>query len=167
VEKGVTVPFSFTAPDITADFPLGLWVERRGNPGVGIVPRDAIDPSGIIDYPAPVLIMVMSRAGDPLEAVVADIIDEIPIAAQEDTTIGGRRAVQLETDVIQGGFAIYSFGTQGSGEPIFGLNENQRHRFYVVDAPDGTLVVWLEIVPEAWDTLAPYWEQVADSLQFP
>lgn len=167
VEDGVTIPFAFTAPDITADFPLGLWVEQPGNPGVGIVPRDAIDPSGMIDYPDPVLIVAMSRSGDRFETVVADIIEEIPITSQKDITIGGRPAVQLDTAVVEGGFPIYSLGTQRSGEPIFGLNENQQHRFYIVDAPDGTLVVWLEIDPEAWNTLAPYWQQITESLRFP
>ncbi len=69
--------------------------------------------------------------------------------------------------MIDGGFPLYSFGTQTSGEPIFGTNENQQHRFYIIEAPSGTMVVWLEIAPQAWDTLAPYWEHIVTSIRFP
>jgi hypothetical protein len=46
-EVGVAVPLTFTVPDITADFPLGLYVQVPGNPGIGIVPSDAIFPNGV------------------------------------------------------------------------------------------------------------------------
>ncbi len=86
----MSIPFAITVPDITADFPRGLWVEQPGNPGVGIVPRDAIESSGIIDYPDPVLIFAMSRSSDPFDDVVTDISNELPIASRSDLTIWGQ-----------------------------------------------------------------------------
>jgi hypothetical protein len=119
-----------------------------------------------MEYPDPVLIFVMTRSGDPIDEVAADISKDVPIVERVETLVGGRRAIQLDTGTLEVGVPLLSLGTQGSGEPQFGIIPGTQHRFYVIDAPAGTLVVWFDIAEEGWETLSPYWQQIADSIEF-
>lgn len=176
-ESGVAVPFAVTVPDVTAEFPSGLWVEQPFGPGVGFT----VDWDESVDGPPPVLIMVMTRSSDTHEAVAADIADEWGDAAERDdagdmerseATVGGRPAIVLTAEVADqgddalGGFPLYSLGTASDGGPYFGSSPGLRNRFYVIDTGGGTLVAWLEVPRDAWETIAAYFEEMVASLEF-
>lgn len=162
--RGVPIPFMFDAPDIGTDYAQPLWVIEPGMPGPGIVPGDAVfDPSVVIGT----LIFPMTRADDDFDEVVADLTEEIPVAAATETTVGGQRAIQLDLEAFEGFYPLDSLGTDGSGQPNFGIDGDMFvNRFYIVDATDGTLIVWFEIAPDQLETLLPYWEQIVDTIEF-
>ena len=161
--RSLPIPFSFQAPDMGADFTQPLWVVEPGMPGPGLSPGDSVFDDSVIGT----IIFPMTRAADDVDQVLSDLTAEIPVAQNLETTVGGRPATQVEVADFAGGFPLEFLGVSGSGEPNFGISgEMFRNRFYVVDAPAGTLVIWFEIVRDEWDTLLPYWEEIVTSIEF-
>lgn len=158
------IPFSFVVPDDGTDFSAGAaWIDQPEMPGPGIVAvPSSTTPGGLI---AGSLVFAMTRAEDGVETVVADLTAEIPVSEPAETTVGGRPAIQLDVDGSVGDRPFSSLSGE-SGVAVNLLGETFRYRLYVVDAPDGTLVVLLEVAEEEVDTLFPYWEENVDSIEF-
>jgi hypothetical protein len=169
------VPLSMEIPvwnDDPADQP---WI-AEAPPGPEIWIGATIDYQGLEVEVERVglLVFIDRRADDDYDQVVAEITDDFRIKSQTETTVGGAPAVLIESEPVGAGRPLDSFGTIPSppddeelGEmPAFASGDGEEYRFYIIDAPAGTLIVVIGIDPSTWDTLAPYWDEVIESIQF-
>lgn len=161
--RTVPIPFALSVPDASADYERPFWVVAAGMPGPGIVPGESVfDPSA----PLGSIIFPMTRAQDAIDQVVTDLTNEVPVAETSEATIGGQPAIQIDVELFSGFYPLESLARKANGEPNFGIDGEFTNRFYIVDTPHGTLIIWFEIAPEQVETLLPYWEKIITTVEF-
>lgn len=166
MEYSVPVPMRIEIPDVTPDFPLGWFVEQPSGRGPAVSLRDSMVQGGTVeDLPPPFLIFVMTRTGDAPDVVAAELALDLGEVEFSETEVVGRPAIQIDTGVLDVSVPMLSLGTQSTGQPIFGNIPGNQHRFYLLDTPNGTLVIWYDIPGELWDVLSAYYDRIVASME--
>ena len=100
-----------------------------------------------------------------IDEVVAELtaVEEIEFSVEADSTIAGLEGLVL-TSKGSPDEVTFGFLYDPAFESPWYAAEGVRHEVHVLDAETGTVIVWIDALPDGWDTFRPLAQTVLDSI---